>query len=89
MGKGGNISVLSTECYKSVIAPRMIHVTVKISDITNSHLDTWNIDELARDLKKKKKLKCNEPPGLGSIYNATCYYFWHYFISNHCVSTHL
>ena len=26
-GKEGNISVLSTECYKSVIAPRMIHVT--------------------------------------------------------------
>ena len=24
---------------------------VKISDISKSHLDTWNIDELARDLK--------------------------------------
>ena len=23
----------------------------EISDISNSHLDTWNIDELARDLK--------------------------------------
>ena len=26
-GKGGNISVFSTECYKSVLAPKMIHVT--------------------------------------------------------------
>jgi hypothetical protein len=24
----------------------------EISDISRSHLDTWNIDELARDLKK-------------------------------------
>lgn len=60
---------------------------VKISDISKSHLDTWNIEELARDLKKQ--LKCIKPSGLGSIYYPTCYYFWHYFISNHCVSTHL
>ena len=26
-GKGGNVSVFSTECYKSVLAPKMIHVT--------------------------------------------------------------
>ena len=51
----------------------------EISDISNSHLDTWNIDELARDLKKQPK--CIKSPGLGSIYIPTCYYYWHYFIS--------
>ena len=58
----------------------------EISDISKSHLDTWNIDELARDLKNNLSALT---PGLGSIYNPTCYYFWHCFISNRCVSTHL
>ena len=51
----------------------------EISDISNSHLDTWNIDELARDLKNN--LSALNPPRLASIYNSTCYYYWHYFIS--------
>jgi chromosome condensin MukBEF complex kleisin-like MukF subunit len=59
----------------------------EISDIIRSHLDTWNIDELVTDLKSN--LKCIESLGLGSIYNLACYYYWHYFISNNCVSTHL
>ena len=47
----------------------------EISDISNSHLDTWNIDELARDLKDN--LSALNPRGLGSIYYPTCYYYWH------------
>jgi hypothetical protein len=59
----------------------------EISDINRSHLNTWNIDELDRDLKNN--LSALNPLDLGSIYNPACCYYWHYFISNHCVSTHL
>jgi hypothetical protein len=60
----------------------------EISDISRSHLDTWNIDEMTSNLKKKKT-KCIESFGLGLVYNLACYYNWHYFISNCCVSTYL
>ena len=59
----------------------------EISDINRSHLNTWNIDELDRDLKNN--LSALNPLDLGSIYNPACCYYWHYVICNHCVSTHL
>ena len=34
------------------ISHDMEQLKAEISDISRSHLDTWNIDELARDLKK-------------------------------------
>jgi hypothetical protein len=60
---------------------------VVISDISNSHLDTWNIDELARDLKNNLSalnlLDCVQYIFLlANIISAT-------LLVNCCVSTHL
>ena len=60
---------------------------VEISDISRSHLDTWNIDELARDLKNNLSalnlLDCVQYIFLlANIISAT-------LLVNCCVSTHL
>ena len=56
------------------------------SDINKGHLDTWNIDELARDLK-------NNLSALNPLdwvqYIILLAIITGIFISNHCVSTHL
>lgn len=59
----------------------------EISDISNSHLDTWNIDELARELKNNlsalNPLYWVQYIFLLAIINGTI------LLVNHCVSTHL
>ena len=59
----------------------------EISDISNSHLDTWNIDELARDLKDNlsalNALDWVQYIILLAIITDTI------LLVNHCVSTHL
>jgi hypothetical protein len=59
------------------ISHAMEQLKVEISAISRSHLDTWNIDELASNLKNNL-----------SAMNLACYYYWHYFISDCCISTH-
>ena len=59
----------------------------EISDISNSHLDTWNIDELARDLKNN--LSALNPLDWVQYIFLLAIIIGIILLVNHCVSTHL
>ena len=59
----------------------------EISDISNSHLDTWNIDELARDLKDN--LSALNPLDWVQYIILPAIIIGTVLLVNHCVSTHL
>ena len=59
----------------------------EISDISNSHLDTWNIDELARDLKNN--LSALNPLDWVQYIILLAIIIGIILLVNRCVSTHL
>ena len=59
----------------------------EISDISNSHLDTWNIDELARDLKNN--LSALNPLDWVQYIIILAIIIGTILLVNRCVSTHL
>ena len=63
----------------------------EISDISNSHLDTWNIDELARDLKITNKNNKNtlKPLDWVQYIILLAITIGTILLVNRCVSTHL